>query len=60
MTTEVHVGPHRISVTMAGRGGPAALYPEEVAGMVLVDSAHEAQEDVLRGSLPWRARSLRR
>jgi hypothetical protein len=31
---------------------------DEVAGMVLVDSSHEAQEDVLRGCLPWRIRFL--
>jgi pimeloyl-ACP methyl ester carboxylesterase len=33
-----------------------ALYGEEVAGIVLVDSSHEAQEEVLRGSLSWRIR----
>jgi pimeloyl-ACP methyl ester carboxylesterase len=33
-----------------------ALYEQEVAGMVLVDSSHEAQEEVLRGSLSWRIR----
>lgn len=32
----------------------AALYPEQVAGMVLVDSSHESQGQVLRGTLPWR------
>ena len=32
----------------------AGLYRDEVAGMVLVDSAHEAQEQVLHGQLPWR------
>jgi pimeloyl-ACP methyl ester carboxylesterase len=36
----------------------AGLYGGEVAGMVLVDSSHEAQEHVLRGSLPWRTRLL--
>lgn len=36
----------------------AGLYGDEVAGMVLVDSSHEAQEDVLRGGLPWRVRFL--
>jgi pimeloyl-ACP methyl ester carboxylesterase len=36
----------------------AALYPEQVAGMVLIDSSHEAQEQVLRGTLPWKARLL--
>jgi pimeloyl-ACP methyl ester carboxylesterase len=36
----------------------AALYPAEVAGMVLIDSSHEAQEQVLRGVLPWRTRFL--
>ena len=34
----------------------ASLYPDEVAGLVLVDSAHEAQWAVLQGSLPWRQR----
>lgn len=34
----------------------AGLWPAEVAGMVLVDSAHEAQEQVLRGALSWRIR----
>jgi pimeloyl-ACP methyl ester carboxylesterase len=34
----------------------AGLYGDEVAGMVLVDSSHEAQDDVLRGCLPWRIR----
>lgn len=32
----------------------AGAYGDEVAGMVLVDSAHEAQAQVLRGRLPWR------
>lgn len=36
----------------------AGLYAAEVAGMVLVDSSHEAQEQVLRGALPWRVRVL--
>lgn len=36
----------------------AELYPEQVAGMVLIDSSHEAQEQVLRDSLPWRIRLL--
>jgi pimeloyl-ACP methyl ester carboxylesterase len=36
----------------------AALYREQVAGMVLIDSSHEAQEQVLRGTLPWKARLL--
>ena len=36
----------------------AGLHGGEVAGMVLVDSSHEAQEDVLRGCLPWRIRFL--
>jgi len=36
----------------------AGLYGDEVAGMVLADSSHEAQEDVLRGCLPWRIRFL--
>jgi pimeloyl-ACP methyl ester carboxylesterase len=31
----------------------AARYDSEVAGMVLVDSSHEAQDEALRGSLPW-------
>lgn len=34
----------------------AALYPDQVAGMVLVDSSHEAQAQALRGTLPWRIR----
>ena len=34
----------------------AGLYPEDVAGMVLVDSAHEGQKQVLRGSVPLRQR----
>jgi pimeloyl-ACP methyl ester carboxylesterase len=34
----------------------AARYDSEVAGMVLVDSSHEAQDEVLRGSLPWHLR----
>jgi pimeloyl-ACP methyl ester carboxylesterase len=34
----------------------AGLYDGEVAGMVLVDSSHEAQEEVLRGALPWYVR----
>jgi pimeloyl-ACP methyl ester carboxylesterase len=36
----------------------AGLWVGEVAGMVLVDSAHETQEQVLRGSLPWRVSLL--
>jgi len=36
----------------------AGLYAEEVAGMVLVDSAHETQDQILRGTLPWRVRLL--
>ena len=35
----------------------AGLYSRQVAGMVLVDSAHEAQEQV-RGLLPWRTAVL--
>lgn len=31
----------------------AGLYPGEVAGMVLVDSSHEAQRQVVHGSFPW-------
>lgn len=31
----------------------AGLYDLQVAGMVLVDSSHEAQEQVLTGELPW-------
>jgi pimeloyl-ACP methyl ester carboxylesterase len=31
----------------------AGLYDVQVAGMVLVDSSHEAQEQVLTGELPW-------
>jgi hypothetical protein len=46
-STEVSVGAHRISVTVFGRGEPA-----------VVDSSHEAQEQVLRGALPWRVRVL--
>jgi pimeloyl-ACP methyl ester carboxylesterase len=34
----------------------AGLYPAEVAGMILIDSSHEAQEQVLRGSLSLRIR----
>jgi pimeloyl-ACP methyl ester carboxylesterase len=36
----------------------AALYGSEVAGMILVESSHEAQEQVLHGSLPWPTRLL--
>lgn len=36
----------------------AGRHGDEVAGMVLVDSSHEAQEQVLRGSLPWRIKIL--
>jgi pimeloyl-ACP methyl ester carboxylesterase len=36
----------------------AGLYLQEVAGMVLVDSSHEAQEQVLRGVMPWHERLL--
>lgn len=36
----------------------AGLYSDEVAGMVLVDSSHEAQEQVLGVTLPWRIRFL--
>jgi len=36
----------------------AGLYAEEVAGMVLVDSAHETQDQALRGTLPWQVRLL--
>jgi pimeloyl-ACP methyl ester carboxylesterase len=36
----------------------AALYPDQVAGMVLVDSSHEAQAQALRGTLPWRIRAF--
>jgi pimeloyl-ACP methyl ester carboxylesterase len=36
----------------------AGLYPAEVAGMVLVDSSHEAQEQLLNGCLPWWIRLL--
>ncbi|MEY9835783.1 alpha/beta fold hydrolase [Streptacidiphilus sp. EB103A] len=34
----------------------AGLYPDEVAGLVLVDSSHEAQRAALQGALPWRQR----
>jgi pimeloyl-ACP methyl ester carboxylesterase len=34
----------------------AARYDGEVAGMVLVDSSHEAQDEALRGALPWHIR----
>jgi pimeloyl-ACP methyl ester carboxylesterase len=33
-------------------------YAAEVAGMVLVDSSHEVQEQILRDALPWRIRLL--
>jgi pimeloyl-ACP methyl ester carboxylesterase len=36
----------------------AALYREQVAGMVLIDSSHEAQEQALRGAFPWTVRLL--
>lgn len=36
----------------------AGLYGEQVAGMVLVDSSHEAQEKLLIPYLPWKARLL--
>lgn len=36
----------------------AGLYAGEVAGMVLADSAHEAQDQALRGTLPWRVSLL--
>jgi pimeloyl-ACP methyl ester carboxylesterase len=44
-------------------GGPcvrafAALFSQQVAGMVLVDSSHETQEQVLTPYLPWRMRLL--
>jgi pimeloyl-ACP methyl ester carboxylesterase len=32
----------------------AGMYDEEVAGLVLVDSSHEAQEQELRDVMPWR------
>lgn len=38
----------------------AGLYDGQVAGMVLVDSSHEAQEQVLTGELPWRIRAAQR
>ena len=34
----------------------AALYGEQVVGMVLVDSSHEAQQQLLVPYLPWRSR----
>jgi pimeloyl-ACP methyl ester carboxylesterase len=34
----------------------AGLHDEEVAGLVLVDSSHEAQEQELHGALPWPVR----
>jgi pimeloyl-ACP methyl ester carboxylesterase len=38
----------------------AGRYDERVAGMVLVDSSHEAQEQEVIARLPWRIRALRR
>jgi pimeloyl-ACP methyl ester carboxylesterase len=38
----------------------AGLYDGQVAGMVLVDSSHEAQEQVVIPQLPWWIRAARR
>jgi pimeloyl-ACP methyl ester carboxylesterase len=38
----------------------AGLYDSQVAGLVLVDSSHEAQEQVATPALPWRIRALKR
>jgi pimeloyl-ACP methyl ester carboxylesterase len=38
----------------------AGLYDGRVAGLVLVDSSHEAQEQVLIPELPWRIRAVMR
>jgi pimeloyl-ACP methyl ester carboxylesterase len=34
----------------------ASMYPDAVAGMVLVDSSHEAQQQLLLPRLPWKLR----
>jgi pimeloyl-ACP methyl ester carboxylesterase len=38
----------------------AGLYDEQVAGLVLIDSSHEAQEQVEIPLLPWWVRAVRR
>jgi pimeloyl-ACP methyl ester carboxylesterase len=38
----------------------AGLYDAQVAGMVLADSSHEAQEQVATPALPWKIRALKR
>src|ERR1700734_2721096 len=38
----------------------AGLYDGQVAGMVLVDSSHEAQEQILTPELPWQIRVAKR
>jgi pimeloyl-ACP methyl ester carboxylesterase len=38
----------------------AGLYDGQVAGLVLVDSSHEAQEQVATPALPWKIRVLKR
>jgi pimeloyl-ACP methyl ester carboxylesterase len=38
----------------------ARLYDEQVAGLVLVDSSHEAAEQVVISQLPWWIRAVRR
>jgi len=42
------------------KGEPCAFQVRGSAGMVLVDSSHEAQEQEVIARLPWRIRALRR